>query len=330
MSERILDADMRTIGGWIADATRWWLAELGDLLPRNWKLGTAARTAIVPYDPDSGLFDAEETLEGKSVVVPVSLCLNRRVEQPAMNDRDLAAMIALEADRLMPLGGSGMIVAGRSLERDRDRGTMIVEVAGLARPAAELLCTRIAALGGTPRSVLVGEPIAGEPAPVDVLPALHRANLLAAAPGAARWWLAVAALFVLNVGVLIWRDVAATDGLADVVAAQQPAVDAARRIRGRIAATDRIATRTLALRDAGEPLAVLARVGAALPPGVWLQRYGWERNGLRLAGYRPAKADVTGALRSAGLASVRYEDNAAAGDNPLGQPFELTARTRGR
>ena len=78
-------------------------------------------------------------------------------------------------------------------------------------------------------------------------------------------------------------------------------------------------------RAQGEPLALLARIAAALPPGVWLQRFAWDGGAeIRLAGYRPAHADVSGVLRGAGLAVTRYGDGDATGVSPLGQPFEAS------
>jgi hypothetical protein len=79
-------------------------------------------------------------------------------------------------------------------------------------------------------------------------------------------------------------------------------------------------------RGSGEPLAMLARVAAALPQGAWVQRYTWQSDGLRITGYRPPQADVAGGLRRAGLSVQRYSDASTAAQNPLGQPFEVTVR----
>jgi len=326
----LLDADMRTVGVWSASAVRWWLDQLAQLVPARWRSGGIGRRPLAHYDPLLGVIDYGNDLTGKVVVLPDGLCLVRRIERPVMSDRDVARMVSLDADRIMPLGGAGTIVAGRAVTRDPGDGVMTIEVAGLPRGPGEALCARIVAQGGTPAAVLASEPDQEDGNPIDLLPALRQAGLLEAAGKlTARWWMAAGFLILLNIGILIWRDAAAVENLEQVVATQQPAIDAARRIKMRIAASDRISGTTLAIRDAREPLTMLARVAAALPPGAWLQRYSWQGDTLRLAGYRPAKADVSGALRAAGLGAVRYDESAVPAATPLGQPFEITVRIGG-
>lgn len=334
MSARgLLDADMQTIGGWIADAARWWIGELRALVPQRLLARLAPRRRETAYDPASGAFDAVPRGVW-AAVLPDGLALVRRVPLPPVRGRDLQRLIALDADRLMPFGEGAMIVAGAAQSDAAAAPASGLAVAGLPMAAASALATAIAATAGAakgcePAAVLVPVP---DGDPVDLLPALRNAGLLPdRRTSALRWWLAVAFLFALNGALLVWRDVAARDALADAVAAQQPGMNTVRQIMGRMHRADRLAAAALASRERAEPLALLARLQAALPPGAWLQRMAWTDGALRLTGFRPASADVSGALRRAGFVTVRYGDGASASDataaTPLGQPFEIVVRT---
>jgi general secretion pathway protein L len=331
----ILDADMKTVGGWIAQAARWWLDEMGELVPPALRARFSPSTALVAYYPASGTLEPIDDGSGSSsapgasvsVVLPVDACLVRVIERPLMSQRDLTSMIALESDRIMPQGTSGMVIASRILDRMPANGRMRVEVAGLPQDRATRLGEALNRAEMNPAHIWVSTPEADQPQPTDLLPALRGAGLVRpASRAAATLWLILAFLFALNLGLLIWRDAAATSALEDMVSQQQPAVDAAHRITARIRADQAIAAATITARRQREPLTILARIDAALPPGTWLQRLSWQGDTIRLTGFRPAKADVSAALRQAGLSVVRYGDTTSTGPSPLGQPFDLTLR----
>ena len=333
----ILDADMQTLGNWLRQATRWWLDELGAMVPRGLRARWQSRSALVEYDPASGAFWPLAATDGAdaepkpgapvSVVLPAGLCLIRQIDRPLMSERDLAAMIDLESTRILPFGSGAMVLAGRIIAKDTATGRMQAQVAGLPLGAAKALGAALANAANPPASVLVARPNADAPLPVDLLPALRQAGLVPPADRtASALWLIVGFLFALNIGLLVWRDVAAVQAVENMVAEQQPALSASRRITARIHGVDRIAAATTTARKTSEPLAILARINAALPEGVWLQRLRWQGDMARLTGFRPARADVSGSLRRAGFGVVRYGDTVTTGPTPLGQPFEITIR----
>lgn len=328
----VLDADMATVARWVREAVRWWLDELAAMTPRVLRDRTARRVALAEYVPVTGELRARADSPAPpgaaplAVILPPDFTLTRVIERPTMSPRDVDGMIALEAGRIMPMAPGEAVLAGRILSRDQDDRRMRVEVAAVPLTTAARLCAALSGLRPPCAAVLTAAPAPGPP-PIDLLPALRRAGLVA--PGrnvAAPLWAAVAFLFALNIGVLIWRDVASVGDLRALVDQQQPALDAARVIRERIARTDRLAAATLAQRRRSEPLALFSRLGAVLPPAVWLQRLSMQPDGLRITGYRPANADVSAAFRRAGFVVSRYSDNSAAEQNRLGQPFEILLR----
>ncbi len=330
----ILDADMRTVGGWIADGTRWWIGELGALVPPAIAHALRPAATSVDWAPQRAAFSPEPA-RGKpwTVRLPANIALVRQVELPAVAPRALGTMVRLEADRLMPFPPGGpVVIAALPQSSGAPGGRQPTTIAGLAPDAARALADAIAAEPAPPRAVLAPLPGGGE---IDLLPAMARAGLVPDEAGRARiWWMIVAALFALNLALITWRDMAAVDRLNDAIEAQQPALAVARRISGRIRADSALAGAVAAEREKAEPLALMARVAAALPSGVWLQRWGWQDGTLHLAGMRPPASDVAGALRRAGFATVRYADSAGdssaeAAATPLGVPFDVVLQAPG-
>lgn len=331
----ILDADMQTIGGWLTGAVRWWLEELLSLVPQRVRDRLKARTTLVDYRPGTGaLWPRTEGVVGRgpiSVVLPPDLCLVRTIAPPQMNARDLAAMLALDGDRIMPFGDGAMILAARIIARHGEGGRMAAEVAGLPRDSAKTLAEVLRLAARTPAHVLVSPPDPSGPLPIDMLPALRRAGLTGGRDrSGAALWLTVGFLFMLNIGLLIWRDSASVDALYSVVAQQQPAVAAAHRIVGRMRAVDTVAADTLVARRGREPLAMLVRIDRALPEGAWLQRLSWQGDAVRMTGFRAPRTDVSAALRRAGLGVLRYDDSSTTAQTPFGQPFDITIRAEQR
>lgn len=324
----ILDADMRTVGGWIADGARWWVGELGAMVPPRMAQMLRPAADLISYIPEDAAF-SQAPPRGKpwTVHLPDGLALVRQVELPSLAPRALDAMVRLEADRLMPFPSGGPVVIAASPQPASIAGSrQLTTVAGLLPDAALALADTISREPTGPLAVLAPLPGGGE---MDLLPAIARAGLLPDEAGRARlWWLIVAALFALNLALIMWRDMAAVDRLEDAIEQQQPALAIARRITGRIRADSVLAGSVAAQRAKAEPLALMGRVAAALPTGVWLQRWGWQDGTLHLAGMRPPTSDVAGALRKAGFVTVRYADSAGdsgadAASTPLGVPFDV-------
>lgn len=318
----ILDADMTTVGGWLRDGWRWWIDELAAMIPPSWRrLGTGGQIALF----DGTRVTGAEAGRTAAIRLAPDLCLVRTIERPAMGERDLAAMLALDADRIMPMPAETMVVAARIVAREATR--MTVRVAALPRERAIALASATAAAGVIPSRVFLAD---GDDA-IEFLPALRASGLMAIRRGAARaWWGAVAFLLLLNIALLVWRDSARTQRLEDLVEAQRPAVAASRTIAARVQNGQRAARVVLARRRSRDPLWLLGQVSTALPPGAWVQRFGWDGETLKLAGYRPRNANVVAALRATpGFVEVRNTSSDTVAEIPAGQPFDVTARIIG-
>lgn len=331
----ILDADMATLGGYLAQGARWWVDELSGLVPARLRRGGGD---ALPRFVLTG--DVLERAEGErrpappgtpvAVIVPRDACLVRTTEWPALGERDLHRLIALEADRLLPAPPGEMIVAGRRLPGLAPAGRVAVEVAGLPREQAVRLAEVAIAARVVPARVLLASDD-GAPA-IDFAPAMRAAGLIERVrSGASFWWTVVAFLALLNVGIAIWRDAARVERLERLVAEQQPAVNVARAIQQRIERDRRLVLQSAVLRRRQDAVDALATVGGALPPGAWLQRYAWTPPEVRLTGYRPPRTDVASALRRGGrFADVRSMGESGDAATPLGEPFDLAAEVAPR
>ena len=198
----------------------------------------------------------------------------------------------------------------------------------LAR-AAELLEAARAA-GVEPLSLLWRNPDDAGIA-LDLLPALVASGRVTPRrDGRPFWWGLVAALFLANVGLLIWRDVAATNRLAADVAEQQTASAAARAVAARIAREESARAALLDERKAHDPLAMLALTTGALPANAFVQRFAWTAETLRLTGYKEPGSDVQAALRRTGrFAALQSSVSDPTAEGGGGQPFDISAEIAG-
>ncbi|MBX9884356.1 MAG: hypothetical protein K2X68_05215, partial [Novosphingobium sp.] len=147
----ILDADMSTLGGWLADGTRWWLGQLRAMVPPRLAQAMRPAAADVTYAPGPASCDPEPPRgQPWTLHLPAGLALVRQVELPAVAPRALDAMVRLEADRLMPFppGAAAVIAAvqdpaGQSAKAAA--GRRLTTVAGLFPDAARKLAEAITA-----------------------------------------------------------------------------------------------------------------------------------------------------------------------------------------
>lgn len=327
----ILDADLTTVAGWLRSGAMWWVDELRGLLPARLTRRSAAFAAWVVYDGPGKL-----RRHGEGSILPVlvapELCLVRELDLPPLGEADLNRLVRLDADRIMPIPPERLILAVRAdPAAPAPPGLRRVSVAALPRETAAALLAELAENGLQAASIGLADTDEPGVAAVDFTPALAEAGLIARPRvAAANWWALVVFLFALNVGLLVWRDAAQVQQLEELVESQTPAVNAARSIAKRIAATDRQAQELAGLRRRQDGLAVLAAATEALPAGAWVQRYAWDGSAIRLSGYKRAGVDVIGALRkSPRFADVRAANAEAVAEIPTGQPFDLTAVVKG-
>jgi hypothetical protein len=332
----ILDSDMSTLGLRLRDAVNWWWDELSAMMPSRSQRRAKSISGFVATYSASGEFrlagehaSLETVGDGASlrpvtILIPDSLCLVRTVVLPAMRPSDLRKLVMLDLDRLMPFPTDGAYadVLARGEATD---GSVDAEIAALPKATLHTIYNGARAHGLAPRAIGV---VDNENAlRFDFMPALASDGIGAAPQSGLRfWWGLVALLFVLNIGILIFRDMQSVSRVAALVETQAPAASAARRIALRIAREDGVRSELIARRNDNDALAALALATKVMPAGAWVQRYSWNGNLLRLAGYKQANVDVAAALRKSGVFNaVRASTSDVAAESATGQPFDVSA-----
>jgi hypothetical protein len=334
----LLDADMTTLAQAFKDGARWWIDELNAMLPGWAQRERKAITGLVAHYGADGTLRVEgdsaplgpvnegQAPRAATILIPEKLCLIRQVALPTMRRGDMRKLVMLDLDRLMPFAIDSAYADVAPTGTVSADGK--AEAALAALPKAQVKAAYAAAIdaGLAPRAIGIAD---SDDASLrfDFLPGLVEDGLATQTrSGSAFWWWLLAALFALNLGALIYRDVQSVSQLAALVESQQPTANAARRLALRIANEEGLRGELLARRERDNALAALAFVTRSVPSGVWIQRYSWNGETLRLSGYKQGNVDVVAALRkSGGFASVRASTSDVAAESATGQPFDVTA-----
>ncbi|MFM6830400.1 MAG: hypothetical protein ACKOVA_08755 [Novosphingobium sp.] len=329
-AKSILDADMATLLEWARRGLNWWLAELADMVPDRVRRSLVRRQPRLLWDGGETLTVAETghaapgNFGRADIVLPSSLCLVRQLSLPAMARSDLDAMIALEAERLMPLPADRLLIAAAPTKRGEIEQR--VTVAGISRDRVAALLAQLGEGGVVPVALRVDTPAAT----LDFLPAARTAGLISREPASRMvWWSVAALLMALNLATLVWRDVDHVERLQTIVDDRRPLALGARRAAERLEVRTRLVREAIARRRDSDPLVPLAIVSGVLPADAWIQRFAWDGRTLRISGYRRGSGDMVKALRDSGLfEDVRNTSSEVQAAIPVGQPFDITARAR--
>ncbi len=339
----LLDADMTTLVRLTKDGVRWWVDELNAMLPA-WaqRERRAISGLVVHYGADGNLrIEGDSMLldgayQGKAprpatILIPEKLCLIRQVGLPAMRRSDMRKLVMLDLDRLMPFAADSAYADVAPTGAVSADGKVDATIAALPKVQIKAVYAAATEAGLAPRAIGIANTDDAS-LRFDFLPGLTEDGLAKQTrSGASFWWWLLAALFALNIGALIFSDMQSVSQLSALVESQQPTANAARRLALRIAGEEGLRGELLARRERDNALAALAFVTRVVPAGVWIQRYSWNGETLRLSGYKQGNVDVVAALRkSGGFASVRASTSDVAAESTTGQPFDVTAEWRGR
>lgn len=332
----MLNADMTTVAAMLKAGWRWWIGEISAMLPGFAQRRASYRGPIALYDGDAAFTLVERgqatPLDGDqaarvmrvAIALPADCALKRTAELPRLGEADMHGLLALEADRLMPLPQSALLIAADPSGAGRSAESMTVTIAALPRSYADRVLEAAAAHRLEPDRIGLDDGQGG--LVFDFSRQLRAEGRLAprSNKGALRWAL-VAAAFLLNIGLLVSRDIQSVDQLQALVDGQAPAVSAARTITARMQRFDRNSNELMVRRDRQDALAVLGAVSRSMPDGAWVQRYDWEGQTLRLVGYRPKNVDVIAALRKTpGVSAARPASAEPATELPGGVPFDIS------
>lgn len=327
----LLNSDMTTIARAARGGFDWWVRELQELLPPRL---IRIRNLAAWHRFENGAIIPASHSGTDTLVIPRGLCLTRTLTLPRMSDADLRALITLDADRIMPVPADSIVLGVRTLGRNGGGtgaapDTLAVLVGALPLAAALTIAATLAEAGLSPAHV---GPLdeTGERLDFDLAPALRAAGLLPPRPAVARfWWAAVAVLVLATLGTAILRDQQQVDRLQALVDAQAPSLGVVRRIEDRLLGNARQVNLLSQRREAQQPLRLLAKVGGALPPQAWVQRFEWDGRQLRLSGYGAPGVNVVSTLKASGLFSgVRASRTETVAETETGRPFDLVLVAR--
>lgn len=334
----VLDMDMAGLGAAVRSGWDWWTDELGRMVPERWHVRTPTLSGPVAEADTNGQIwldgVALEPVEDGArrrllpLLLPANAVMTARPMLPRLASRDLARIVALDLDRLLPFPPGTAIAAARALPEASEPGQTKTPtlVAGMPLARAAALVETARAVGIEPLGLIWRSPDDAEQ-PLNLLPALVASGrIIPRRDTRPFWWGLVAVLFIANIGVMIGRDVAATNAFAAEVAEQQATSTAARAIAARIGREAAIRRTLVAERAAHDPLSLLALTAGALPQGAWVQRYAWTPESLRLTGYKAPGSDIQSALRRSGrFSSLQTSVSDPTAEGGGGQPFDITA-----
>lgn len=322
----------------------WWAGQLADLVPAGWRERLYRRPRIYAECVADGRWrlwrDGRQITEGLSrseaqrgiaILLQTSTVLVREVEVPPMSAADVRSMLALDMDRLSPLNPELIHFDFEIAKRGATERGRTVQVGIVRRALAAQAVDSARAAGLQPGRLCVLLDGRGWSPAFDFLPAVFESTGRRPAANDRRWWWgAVAALFAINLAVLVGRDLASVADLERRVQVQQPATDIALRLRAAVNGEEARRRSLLARGGRSEPLAVLNAVTEAIPPGAWVQHLEWNGRNLRLVGFNPGRVDVGAAIRGSGA----FTEPSFATSGPFaagaGQSFDLTADSRAR
>ncbi len=334
-----LDMDMTSLGRVLREGLQWWLNELAAMVPARWQKmrGQPLIGATVCREADGSLSEegeplllSSETGRPATLILHPDQILIRDVALPALGLADLRKLVALDLDRLMPFA-AGTAYADVATDGTRGGdGKTVTRVAAVAKEDIRDLHEAALAHGLAPRAMgLLGAD--GKTLSFDFMPAFIADGGAPPRNRATLWWAVVAALFILNIGVMVWKDMRSVSEIQALVDAQQPLVTAARKLGQRLTNEDKLRAELMAIRRRDDAVAALALVTRIVPAGAWVQRYSWDGEGLRISGYKQPQVDVLAGLRKSGaFSSVRSTTSDVASESVTGQPFDITGEWAAR
>lgn len=298
----LLNMDMETAAQWLLQFWRWWTGELMGMLPAQWRERFSRRSrASAEFKGDDLVYRNEESGEPYAVkprgaitfYMPGECVLVREVELPLLPMADVKRMIALDVDRLTPFQPEQVYFDAEVVSRDQDNGRQQVAVGFLPRDTADRVLDEVRKRDLSPAVLGV------RAHDFDFLAAIRDAQGSSAAHRRSLyWWAGAAALLLVNLFLLSWRDSAGLDELRQTVDAQQTPVTVAMRTRARVDGEQARRDALMKARAQGSVLPVLDAVTAAMPMDAWVRRFEWNGRSVHVVGARKTSQDILAKLES--------------------------------
>jgi general secretion pathway protein L len=323
--------DMETVLQWLLLGWRWWVNELMEMLPPEWRERLSRRVQAVAevrdghiaYRSEDGTPLAAKPRGRIAFLVPRANVLTREVDLPLLPMSDVKRMVALDIDRLTPFQADQVYFDAEIVSRDADAGRQLVAIGVLPRDAAAQLLAYAAASDLHPSAMGIAGESGGQ---FDFIAAMREASGGdAAQKRAIYWWAGAGALIVLNLFLLTYRDSNNLDQLRQAVEAQQGPVSVALRTRDKV---DRETARRAALMDEkkrASPMPVLNAVTAAMPLDAWVKRFEWNGRTVHVQGQRKTSTDILARLEASPVLRNAHSLALATRADPSNPNFDLAA-----
>jgi general secretion pathway protein L len=325
--------DMETALHWLLLAWRWWVNELLEMLPPQWRERLSRKShavaevrdgAIVYRSGEDGAPLAAKPRGRVTFLVPRANVLTREIDLPVLPMSDVKRMVALDIDRLTPFQADQVYFDAEIVSRDTETGRQLVAIGVLPRDAAGQLLDYAAASDLHPAAMGIADE-SGAPR-FDFIAAMRESSGGdAAQKRAVYWWAGVGVLVVLNLFLLTYRDSNSLDQLRQAVEAQQGPVSVALRTRDKV---DRETARRAALMDdkkRSSPMPVLNAVTAAMPMDAWVHRFEWNGRTVHVIGQRKTSTDILARLEASPVLRNAHSLAMATRADPSNPNFDLAA-----
>jgi general secretion pathway protein L len=335
--QELLNADVSSLGARLREGWSWWIAELGEMVPRRLHEGSGSARPLAELsegDPvrvwRKGRF--AERIEGQpartiaaDVGLPRSAVLTRELVLPALRPAELRRLLANDLSRFTPFEAEQVYFDLTLLEKDEGRGRQAARLAVIPRSRAEAALARAERLRISPRRI--GVLREDRTLEFDFLAPMRQAGHGGRARRpVALWWTAAAGLAAVNCAILIVKDVDDVAALEGAVELQAPTVKLAMALRGRVETEQAARAALLDRRDRGEPLRILDAAARAFPPPQWVQRLEWNGRSVRLVGYGEPGFDVLAAMaKLPELSQPRQISSGQSAATGALKPFDVTA-----
>ncbi len=337
------EMDLQSLAAFARQGFAWWIDELLSMAPPAWRARLSRRPRVSAMRLADGRWrfwrdghrfegDAQGGIgrEAVGILLPREAVLTREIKAPRMTAADARRMSALDIDRLSPLKPELIHFDMEVVGRDPVDGGLTLLLGVTPRVLAAQMVEEAQSRGLNPASLGIAPEEEGGEVRFDFLPAVLEAGGVDRRPSLGVYlWGAVAALFVLNLAVLVGRDMADVSNLRRKVEDQAPAVSAALRVRGRVEAENSHRRQLADQGVRGDPLRVLNALTQAVPQGAWIQHLEWNGQVLRIVGFKSGDIDMLAAIRGSGaFSNPRAVGVEAPAKGQGGQPFDITADAR--
>jgi len=336
-AKELLNMDMEQAVQLLLRAWRWWIDELMAMLPPEWRERVTRRSqniaelrgnALVYRDEQNGQVLQARPRGAIKALMPADQVLIREMELPLLPMSDVKRMLALDIDRLTPFQPEQVFFDAAVVARDQEAGRQRITLGVALRASVESFLENLRAHSLEPAAIGVASRRGFSGQDFDFLAAMHEANGGDAAQRRSLyWWIGAAALLVVNLALLTYRDSNSLDQLRQTVETQQGPVGVALRTRERV---DREAARRAALlqsKSQSAPLPVLDAVTQAMPQDAWVRRFEWNGRSVHVTGSRKTSTDIIARLEASPVLRNAHSLTTTTRNDPaaITQQFDLTA-----